>query len=78
MKDVMPKGTEPKGTENGTEKDTVKGTVNYTNKDTVPKENGCTEPLYGEKSKCVLHILPQSTKCETFQIDEKCIKRRHQ
>lgn len=47
-----------------------------TDKDTVPKENGCTEPLYGEKSKCVLQILPQSEKCETFQIDEKCIKRR--
>lgn len=39
-------------------------------------ENGCTEPLYGEKSKCVLHILPQNTKCDTFQIDDKCIKRR--
>jgi len=39
-------------------------------------ENGCTEPIYGEKSKCVLQILPQDTKCETFQIDEKCIKRR--
>jgi len=36
-------------------------------------EKGCTEPIYGEKSKCVLKILPQSTKCETFQIDEKCI-----
>ena len=39
-------------------------------------EKGCTEPIYGEKSKCVLQILPQDTKCETFQIDEKCIKRR--
>ena len=47
-----------------------------TEKGTLPKENGCTEPLYGEKSKCVLQILPQSAKCETFQIDEKCIKRR--
>jgi len=82
MKDVIPKGTEPKGMEKVTvPKDTEKGTVKYTNKDTVPKgtvpkENGCTEPLYGEKSKCVLQILPQSEKCETFQIDEKCIKRR--
>jgi len=39
-------------------------------------EKGCTEPIYGEKSKCVLKILPQSTKCDTFQIDEKCIKHR--
>ena len=40
------------------------------------KENGCTEPIYGEKSKCVLKIIPQKTKCETFQMDQKCIKRR--
>ena len=39
-------------------------------------EKGCTEPIYGEKSKCVLQIIPQDTKCETFQIDEKCVKRR--
>ena len=39
-------------------------------------EDGCTEPIYGEKSKCVLQILPQNTKCETFQMDEKCIKRK--
>lgn len=40
------------------------------------KELGCTEPLYGEKSKCVLHIVPQTTKCNTMRIDRKCIKRR--
>jgi hypothetical protein len=39
------------------------------------KESGCTEPLYGEKSKCVLQIVPQSEKCETLQIDNKCIKK---
>ena len=39
------------------------------------KENGCTEPLYGEKSKCVLQIVPQTTKCDTFQMDEKCEKK---
>ena len=38
-------------------------------------EKGCTEPLYGEKSKCVLHIVPQTEKCSTFQIDEKCVKK---
>ena len=38
-------------------------------------EKGCTEPIYGEKSKCVLKIVPQSKKVDTFQIDEKCIKR---
>jgi len=33
-----------------------------------PAENGCTEPVYGEKTKCVLQIVPQETKCDTFQI----------
>jgi hypothetical protein len=40
------------------------------------KEKGCIVPLYGEKSKCILQIVPQDTECETFQIDEKCIKKR--
>ena len=40
------------------------------------KEKGCTEPIYGEKSKCVLQIVPQSTKCDTFQVDDKCIKKK--
>lgn len=45
-------------------------------KPTTPKvESGCTEPIYGEKSKCVLKIVPQTTQCETFQMDDKCKKR---
>lgn len=40
------------------------------------KEKGCIEPLYGEKSKCILKIVPQDTKCETFSINEKCIKKK--
>lgn len=40
------------------------------------KESGCTEPLYGEKSKCILKIVPQNEKCETLEIDSKCVKRR--
>jgi hypothetical protein len=39
-------------------------------------EKGCTEPLYGKKSKCVLNIVPQDEKVNTIQIDEKCIKSR--
>ena len=42
----------------------------------MKKEKGCIVPLYGEKSKCVLQIVPQDTDCETFQIDDKCIKKR--
>ena len=39
-------------------------------------EKGCTEPLYGKKSKCVINIVPQEEKTATFQIDEKCVKTR--
>ncbi len=40
------------------------------------KEKGCTEPLYGKKSKCIIKIVPQDTKEQTMQIDKKCIKTR--
>jgi hypothetical protein len=43
-----------------------------------PKEKGCTEPLYGKKAKCVIKIVPQEEKCQTLQIDKKCIKTRKQ
>ena len=35
---------------------------------TKSKEKGCTEPIYGYKAKCILKIVPDETKCETFQI----------
>ena len=40
------------------------------------KEKGCTEPLYGKKSKCVIKIIPEEEKQKTFQMDKKCIKIR--
>jgi len=40
------------------------------------KEKGCTEPLYGKKSKCIINIVPQEDKSATFQMDKKCIKTR--
>lgn len=49
---------------------------NKTNKKTKITERGCTEPLFGKKSKCVIRIVPQDTKCETFEMDKKCIKKR--
>ena len=39
-------------------------------------EKGCIVPLYGNKAKCVLQIIPQNVKCDTIQIDERCIKRK--
>jgi hypothetical protein len=40
------------------------------------KEKGCTEPLYGKKSKCIINIVPQDVKGQSIQIDKKCIKTR--
>jgi hypothetical protein len=39
-------------------------------------ESGCVDPLYGVKSKCVISIVPQQTKCETFQMKQKCKTKR--
>ena len=39
-------------------------------------KKGCTEPLYGKKSKCIIKIVPQEEKCKTMQIDKKCMKTR--
>jgi predicted transcriptional regulator len=36
------------------------------------KDTGCTEPLYGIKSKCVINIVPKDSKKTTFKIDDKC------
>jgi hypothetical protein len=40
------------------------------------KEKGCTEPLYGSKSRCLLKIVPAEKKAPSLQIDKKCIKTR--
>jgi hypothetical protein len=40
------------------------------------KEKGCTEPLYGKKSRCIIKIVPHNDKGKTLQIDKKCIKKR--
>lgn len=52
------------------------GHINKTKKTRKKKEKGCTEPLYGKKSKCIINIVPQEDKSATFQMDEKCIKSR--
>ena len=42
-----------------------------------PAHKGCTEPLYGKKSKCILHIVPDDANAgPSLQIDAGCIKRR--
>ena len=42
----------------------------------IMNEKGCTEPLYGKKSKCIIKIVPEEQKCETFQMDKNCEKTR--
>lgn len=41
------------------------------------KEDGCTNPLYGVKSKCVIKIVPKTKKCDTFSIEDRCIPTRN-
>ena len=50
---------------------------NKTKKGNHKKEKGCTEPLYGKKSKCIISIVPQDKKGDSIQIDKKCIKSRN-
>ncbi len=40
------------------------------------KEKGCTEPLYGKKSRCIIKVVPQEEKGPSMQIDKKCVKTR--
>lgn len=54
----------------------MKGSEKEEAKQIFTKEDGCTEPLYGEKAKCLLRIVPQETKCDTLQIDKRCVKTR--
>lgn len=46
--------------------------INPKEKTIIEKEQGCTEPLYGIKSKCVINIIPKNSKKETFKMDKRC------
>lgn len=43
------------------------------NNKTKKKHPGCTEPLHKVKSKGIIQIVPQNEKCESIQIDNKCV-----
>ena len=60
----------------GTAKRTLPSKSGTAKKKTLPSDKGCVVPLYGNKAKCVLQIIPQDVKCETLQIDDRCIKRK--
>jgi len=55
----------------------TKKRVRFANIPQTTKESGCVEPLYGEKSKCVLQIVPYDTKCDSLSIDKECIKHKN-
>jgi len=55
-------------------KDTKKKTKKKTKKN--KKEKGCTESLYGKKSKCLIRIVPKENREVTLKIDKKCIKKK--
>lgn len=38
---------------------------------------GCTEPLFGKKSKCLIQIVPIESKRPTLTIHKQCIRTRH-
>jgi len=40
-------------------------------------ESGCTEPLYGVKSKCIINIVPRDDSLPSFKIDPKCVIKKN-
>lgn len=54
----------------------TKKRVHFAKPASTVSESGCTDPLYGEKSKCILQIVPQHTKLESLSIDKECIKQK--
>jgi hypothetical protein len=39
-------------------------------------ETGCTEPVIGVKSKCVISIVPKELECQTFNVHRGCLSKR--
>ena len=40
------------------------------------KEKGCVGSLYGKKAKCVINIVPKSSRKNTFNINKKCFAQK--
>jgi len=57
-------------------KDLKFGKTKKTKKTKKNKESGCTESLYGKKSKCLIRIVPKENREVTLKIDKKCIKKK--
>ena len=52
--------------------DDKKSSKKISKKTSKKKEKGCTDPLYGVKSKCVMNIVPKTSKKKSLTIDSKC------
>ena len=44
--------------------------------DPAIKEKGCTQPLYGVKSKCIINIVPKDNRTKSFKMDPRCLIKR--
>ena len=42
----------------------------------TPREGGCTVPVTGIKSKCVIRIVPVCTRAQTMKVDRRCVCHR--
>ena len=50
--------------------------INDNKKKETKKEKGCTNPLNGIRSRCLINIVPKTNRSKTLKIDPKCkIKR---
>jgi hypothetical protein len=54
-------------------KKTMKKGGGNRNRNKNNKEMGCTNPLYGTKSKCLIRIVPKNSRKKTFKIDRQCL-----
>lgn len=46
-------------------------------KEKKQKENGCTEPIRGIKTKCLIRIVPKTKRACTFKVHPSCACRKH-
>ena len=60
------------------DKDKIKEEIKKISPKEPEKEKGCTEPLYGKKSKCLIRIVPVNENTKTFDVNPKCLKKRIQ
>tara|TARA_B110000967_G_C18288267_1_gene272491 strand:+ start:31 stop:288 length:258 start_codon:yes stop_codon:yes gene_type:complete len=54
----------------------LKDIVKNEKKKEKKKEMGCTDPLYGKKSKCLIRIVPKENREVTLKIDKQCLKQK--